>query len=42
MHDLYINAPAHLEKELAETAETLGVSVEALAAYFFANEVVHT
>ena len=42
MHELLINTPAHLEKELTETAETIGVSVEALVAYFFAAEVVHT
>ena len=42
MYELQVATPAHLEKELAETAEKIGVSVDALVAYFFATEVVHT
>ena len=42
MYELEISTPAHLEKELTETAEKIGVSVDALVAYFFATEVVHT
>jgi hypothetical protein len=40
--ELTIASPAHLISELKEIADTLEVSVEALCAYFFANEVVHT
>ena len=42
MHDIIIPAPAHLENELKDVADALGVSVDALAAYFFVREVVHT
>ena len=42
MKDLCIIVPAHIQRELEETAERLGVSLEALIAYFFGCEVVHT
>lgn len=42
MNDFIIPAPAHLVNELKEVADALGVSVDALVAYFFAREVVHT
>ena len=42
MKELTITAPAHLENELKETADLIGVSVEQLTALFFAAEVVHT
>lgn len=42
MNELTITAPAHLESQIKDVADALGVSVDKLNAYFFAVEVVHT
>ena len=42
MHEFNITTPAHLMNELKEVAEKVGVSIDQLASYFFAVEVVHT
>lgn len=42
MKSIVISVPSYIETEIKEVASQLGVSAEALAAYFFANEVVHT
>lgn len=42
MNEITISAPAHLQSELQDIADSIGVSLDALAAYFFAREVVHT
>ena len=42
MKELIITSPAHLQVEIENFAKTLGVSVDALIAYFFATEVVYT
>ena len=42
MYEFDVITPAHLINELKEVAEKVGVSIDQLAAYFFAAEVVHT
>ena len=42
MSSITITVPAYIEAEINDLAKSIGVSADALAAYFFANEVVHT
>ena len=42
MSSITITVPAYIEAEINDLATSIGVTADALAAYFFANEVVHT
>lgn len=42
MKELIVPVPSFVEDDLKALADTLSVSVDALAFYFFASEVVHT
>lgn len=42
MKELVIPVPSYIKDDLNTLADTLAVSVDSLAAYFFSREVVHT
>ena len=42
MKDIIVSVPEWLASALAELAKEYGVSLDEIAVYFFAKEVVHT